>query len=121
MAKIERTYTIPLRKSWRKAPSYKRAKRAVTAVQRFIKKHMKSDDVKIGRNLNKKIWERGIKNPPHKIKVNLVKEESFSKAEEREIISKIREASGLKVRINILPKIPKSLSGKRRIILSNLP
>jgi hypothetical protein len=36
---------------------------------------MKSDNIKVGTNLNMKIWERGIKSPPHKIKVSAVKED----------------------------------------------
>jgi large subunit ribosomal protein L31e len=71
----ERTYIIPLRKEWLKNPKYKRAKKAIRAIQEFLAKHMKSDNVKIGNNLNLKIWEHGIKNPPHKIKVSVVKED----------------------------------------------
>ncbi|MAF34852.1 hypothetical protein CMO91_03320 [Candidatus Woesearchaeota archaeon] len=72
---MERTYIIPLRKEWLKAPRYKRAKKAVTALKEFIQRHMKSETVKIGKKLNHALWERGIKNPPHKIKVNCKKEE----------------------------------------------
>lgn len=70
---LERTYNIPLRKEWLKVPRYKRAKKAVKAVKEFLMKHMKSEEVKVGKNLNLKVWERGIKNPPHHIKVNAVK------------------------------------------------
>lgn len=72
---LERTYIIPLRKEWLKAPKYKRAKKAMTAVKEFLAKHMKSDNVKIGTNLNMKLWERGIKSPPHKLKVSVIKED----------------------------------------------
>jgi len=73
--KIERVYNIPLRKAWLKSPPYKRAKRAVSEVRIFLTKHMKSDNVKLGRMLNMKIWEHSIKNPPHHIKVNVIKYE----------------------------------------------
>jgi large subunit ribosomal protein L31e len=72
---LERTYIIPLRKEWLKAPKYKRAKKAMSAVKEFLAKHMKSDNIKIGTNLNMKLWERGIKSPPHKIKVSVTKED----------------------------------------------
>ncbi len=78
MAKIERVYIIPLRRKFQTAPMYRRAKRAVNALREFLMKHMKVDDpskVKIGRNLNLKIWEKGIKNPPAKVKVNVVKDD----------------------------------------------
>lgn len=72
---LERTYTIPLRREFQKAPKYKRAKKAVTAVREFMQKHMKSKNILIGPKLNLKIWERGIKNPPHHIKVVAIKDE----------------------------------------------
>jgi len=73
MTKIERVYNIPIRKEWLRAPSYKRAKRAIDAVRAFLKKHMKSENVKLGRMLNMNVWERGIKRPPHHVKVTAVK------------------------------------------------
>lgn len=76
MAKRERTYNIPIRKEFRNAPLHKRADRAVTAVQDFLKRHMKSDEVKLGQGLNQKIWERGMRNPPHHVKVTAIKDEN---------------------------------------------
>ena len=72
---LERTYNVPLRKEYQKAPMYKRAKKAVTALREFVEKNMKSDNVLIGPRLNLKIWERGIKNPPHHVKVTAIKED----------------------------------------------
>jgi len=72
---LERVYNIPLRKEFQKAPRYKRAKKAVNALRNFLKKHMKSEDIKIGKQLNLKIWKHGIKNPPHHVKVNAVKDD----------------------------------------------
>ena len=34
---------------------------------------MKSEDVKLGKKLNDAIWQRGITNPPHKVKVTATK------------------------------------------------
>ena len=72
---IERTYNVPLRKEFQKAPRYKRAKKAITALKQFLAKHMKTDEVKIGRNLNEFIWNQGIKNPPHHVKVTVIKDD----------------------------------------------
>ena len=47
-----RTYTVPLRKEWLKVPKYKRAKKAVTALKQFLVKHMKSENVKLGKYVN---------------------------------------------------------------------
>jgi large subunit ribosomal protein L31e len=66
----QKEYNIPLRKEFLKVPKYKRAKKAVTAIKEFLKKHMKKDDIKIGPKLNDNVWEKGIKNPPHHVKVS---------------------------------------------------
>lgn len=71
---VERTYNIPLRKGFQKAPKYKRAKKAISVLNKFLQRHMKSKDIKIGRYLNEKIWERGMKSPPHHVKVNVTKD-----------------------------------------------
>ncbi|MBI5872305.1 60S ribosomal protein L31 [archaeon] len=68
-------YIIPLRKEWLKVPIYKRTRYAVHSIRRFISKHLKVDDVRICKELNLKIWERGNRHPPHKIKVTAVIEE----------------------------------------------
>ena len=72
---IERTYNVPLRREFLKSPRYRRAKKAVSALIRFIQRHMKSEEVYIGRRLNEKIWERGMKNPPHHVNIAVVKED----------------------------------------------
>ena len=73
---LERVYNVPLRREWLKSPKYKRAKKAITALKEFIIKHMKSEDVKIGKHANLEIWKHGIKNPPHHIKIKAVKDKS---------------------------------------------
>ncbi len=81
---LERTYNVPLRKGFQKAPDYKRAKKATVVLREFIKRHMKAslEDIRIGKYLNNKIWERGIKNPPHHVKIDVVKfDDGIVKAE----------------------------------------
>jgi len=70
---LERTYVIPLRMETLKAPHYRKAKKAVTAIRQFIAKHMKSKDMRFGRYLSLKLWEHGIQNPPNKVKVIALK------------------------------------------------
>jgi ribosomal protein L31E len=69
---LERTYNVPLRREWLKVARYMRAKKASIALRQFLARHMKGE-VKIGLHLNKKLWEHGIKNPPHHIKVTAIK------------------------------------------------
>jgi len=78
----ERTYIIPLRQAVLNAPKYKRAKKAVNATKAFLSKHMKTDEVKLGKHLNEEIWKNGIKNPPGKVKITVFKDkEGVAKAE----------------------------------------
>ncbi|TSC61021.1 MAG: large subunit ribosomal protein L31e [Parcubacteria group bacterium Gr01-1014_107] len=69
-----------MRKAWRKAPIYKRSKRAVSAVRAFLTRHMKAEEVKIGKELNEKIFSRGYKKPPHKIQITAVKDGNIVRA-----------------------------------------
>ncbi|MFP4111756.1 MAG: 50S ribosomal protein L31e [Candidatus Woesearchaeota archaeon] len=78
MAVIEREYNIPLRREFQKVPIYKKSKKASTAVREFLVKHMKSENIKIGNHLNEKIWENGIRNPPHHVLVKVTKNEDGS-------------------------------------------
>ncbi len=71
---IERTYNVPLRKEFLKVPKHKRAKKAVAALKQFVVKHMKSENIKIGYYVNQEIWKRGIKSPPHHVKINVTKD-----------------------------------------------
>ena len=72
---LERVYIIPLRRETLKVPNFRKANKAAKTVREFISKHMKSDEVMLGRYLNMKIWEHGAKNPPHHVKVNATKDD----------------------------------------------
>ncbi len=71
-AEKEQIYIIPLRDT-KRAPKWKRAKVAVKDVRTYLQKHMKSDDVKLDRTINEKIWECGSQKPPSKIRVRAIK------------------------------------------------
>ncbi|MEK6938664.1 MAG: 50S ribosomal protein L31e [Nanoarchaeota archaeon] len=79
---LERTYNVPLRKGYQKAPNWKRTNKAVNTLKEFLIRHMKSENVKIGKELNDKLWLHGIKNPPHHVKITVTKyEKGLVKAE----------------------------------------
>jgi large subunit ribosomal protein L31e len=69
----ERTYTIPLRKVWG-PPRGKRTPRAARLLRAFVKRHMKAENVEISNEVNEELWARGIRKPPRKITVRLVKD-----------------------------------------------
>ena len=74
----ERIYVIPLRAATQKAKRKKRTPRAVKTVREFLKRHMKSENVKIGEDLNRKLWERGIVKTLPRIRVKAVKQDDGS-------------------------------------------
>ncbi len=75
---LEREYIINLRREISKAPRYRKAKKAISAIRKFLVRHMRVQDrdvklVKIERWLNEEIWRRGIRNPPTKVKIKAMK------------------------------------------------
>ncbi len=70
----ERIYTVPLGRAW-VAPRYRRAEKAITVLRRFVQRHMKPRSIIIDPTVNEAIWERGITNPPRKIRVKLSKDD----------------------------------------------
>src|SRR3989344_4816782 len=72
---LERIYSIPLRRETLKVPPFRKANKAVKTIKEFISKHMKSENVVIGKYLNLNIWKHGAKNPPHHVKVNVTKDD----------------------------------------------
>jgi len=73
MTELKREYVVPLRKKSRFAPKWRRSKKAVSVLKEFIEKHMKTDNVLVCRELNEKLWEHGIQNPPSKVTVIALK------------------------------------------------
>jgi len=81
----ERFYTIPLAKAWIKQPK-KRAPRAMHMIREFLTKHMKLEmrveeeeekelpTLVISKEVNEKVWSRGIEKPPRKIRVRAAKD-----------------------------------------------
>ena len=93
--KIEREYIIPLRERGRSVPRYKKTPKAVKTVKEFLVRHMKIRDrdlnkIKIDRFVNEALWFRGIKNPPHKIKVKAIKQGDIVRVELVDIPEKLK-------------------------------
>ena len=108
---VERTYTIPLRREWLKSPRYRRAKKAVTAVKQFLTKHMKSEDIRLGKHLNEELWKHGIKNPPCKIKVNVIKDDKD--VVRAELFGKKIELEKKEEKKGITGKLKEKITGKK--------
>ena len=69
----ERVYTVPLWIKLRRTRGLTRAKKAAKFLREFVAKHMKNPNVKISTKVNEQIWARGIRNPPRRITVRVVR------------------------------------------------
>jgi len=70
----EKYLTLNLRKLLVKKQNWRRSESAIFILKRLLKRHLKTDKIKISTALNNLIWKRGIKSPKTKIKVKAVKE-----------------------------------------------
>ena len=71
----ERVYIVPLYKAFRYKRGLHRAKKAVKFLRSFMERHMKDPNIRISEEVNELIWSRGIRNPPRRIKVRVVRTE----------------------------------------------
>ena len=127
---VEREYVIPLREKVRAVPRYKRTPKAVKTIKEFLVRHMRVRDrdlkkVKIDKHLNELLWFRGIKRPPHKIKVKAIKEGEIVRVEAVELIDrikfkKIREEKFEKHALDVLEK-KKTMMQKAKESLQTKP
>ena len=71
----ERIYVVPLYKAFRYKRGLHRAKKAVKFLRSFMERHMKDPNIRISEEVNEMIWSRGMRNPPRRIKVRVVRTE----------------------------------------------
>ena len=95
LTKIEKEYTIPLREKVRSVPRYKKTNKAVRTIKEFLARHMKVYDrdlnkIKIDKYLNEYLWFRGIRNPPHKVKIKATREGEIVRVELLEFPEKLK-------------------------------
>ena len=67
---LERIHTINLGKVLLSQPQH-RATRALNMIREFSRRHMKTEAIKIDEDLARKIWARGARSPPRKIRVRM--------------------------------------------------
>ncbi|EGS19288.1 60S ribosomal protein eL31 [Thermochaetoides thermophila DSM 1495] len=68
---VAREYTIHLHKRLHGVTFKKRAPRAIKEIKKFAQKAMGTSDVRLDPQLNKKVWEQGIKGVPFRIRVRI--------------------------------------------------
>ncbi|KIM98010.1 hypothetical protein OIDMADRAFT_20336 [Oidiodendron maius Zn] len=68
---VAREYTIHLHKRLHGVTFKKRAPRAIKEIKAFATKAMGTSDVRLDPQLNKKVWEAGIKGVPFRLRVRI--------------------------------------------------
>ena len=66
---------VPLRKAWN-ITRFKRAPRAIQIIRDEVIRHLKvlpEEEIYIDPSVIEKIWERGIENPPRKIRLTVIR------------------------------------------------
>jgi len=68
---VVREYTINLRRGFINVSRFKKAKRAINEIKKFVLRHTKCKEVWISPEVNQVVWKRGIRKPPAKIRVKV--------------------------------------------------
>jgi large subunit ribosomal protein L31e len=71
---MEKVYVIPLRRAFLASRTH-RASKAIKVVREFLIRHLKSEDIRLGKSINEAVWARGIQKVPRKIRVHADKNE----------------------------------------------
>ena len=82
----EKIYTINLSKKVSKAAKWEKSKKSVYFVRDFLKRHMKGDEIKIGKSITELIWKGGNQNPPRKIRIKAIETEEGEGDEKKKVI-----------------------------------
>lgn len=77
----EKIITINIREKLLKTPKWRRADQAAKIFRKVLEKRVKTK-IKLSRNLNEKIWAKGMVKPASKLRIRIVKiDEKNSRAE----------------------------------------
>lgn len=83
---VEKIYTINLKKATIKTPRWEKAKKSMSFIREFLKRHMKADEIRIGKSITEKVWMYGGKKIPNKIRIKALETEEGKKEEKKKVI-----------------------------------
>ncbi|RAO68959.1 uncharacterized protein BHQ10_004971 [Talaromyces amestolkiae] len=97
---VSREYTIHLHKRVHGVSFKKRAPRAVKEIRAFATQAMGTKDVRLDPQLNKKVWEAGIKGVPFRLRVRISRKRNDEEGAKEKLYSyvqavNVKEAKGL--------------------------
>ncbi|KAK3074798.1 60S ribosomal protein L31B [Teratosphaeriaceae sp. CCFEE 6253] len=87
---VAREYTIHLHKHVHGVTFKKRAPRAIKAIRMFAAKAMGTTDVRLDPQLNKKVWESGIKGVPFRLRVRISRKRNDEEGAKEKLYSYVQ-------------------------------
>ncbi|KAL2812506.1 ribosomal protein L31e-domain-containing protein [Aspergillus granulosus] len=97
---VTREYTINLHKRTHGVSFKKRAPRAIKEIRAFAERAMGTTDVRLDPQLNKKVWEAGIKGVPFRLRVRISRKRNDEEGAKEKLYSYVQA-------VNV--KVPKGL------------
>ncbi|KAK0508989.1 hypothetical protein JMJ35_008360 [Cladonia borealis] len=87
---VAREYTIHLHKRVHGVSFKKRAPRAIKEIREFAVKAMGTKDVRLDPQLNKKVWEAGIKGVPYRLRVRISRKRNDEEGAKEKLYSYVQ-------------------------------
>ncbi|KAK3626909.1 60S ribosomal protein L31B [Elasticomyces elasticus] len=87
---VAREYTIHLHKHVHGVSFKKRAPKAIKAIREFAAKAMGTTDVRLDPQLNKKVWESGIKGVPFRLRVRVSRKRNDEEGAKEKLYSYVQ-------------------------------
>ncbi|KAE8448564.1 60S ribosomal protein L31 [Mollisiaceae sp. DMI_Dod_QoI] len=97
---VAREYTIHLHKRLHGVTFKKRAPKAIKEIKSFATKSMGTSDVRLDPQLNKKVWESGVKGVPYRLRVRISRKRNDEENAREKLYSyvqavNVKDAKGL--------------------------
>ncbi|GAM82845.1 hypothetical protein ANO11243_008310 [Dothideomycetidae sp. 11243] len=87
---VAREYTIHLHKRVHGVTFKKRAPRAIKEIRAFATKAMGTHDVRLDPQLNKKVWEAGVKGVPFRLRVRISRKRNDEEGAKEKLYSYVQ-------------------------------
>ncbi|KAJ5917962.1 Carbon-nitrogen hydrolase [Penicillium verhagenii] len=87
---VSREYTINLHRRCHGVSFKKRAPRAIKEIRAFAEQAMGTKDVRVDPQLNKKVWEAGIKGVPFRLRVRISRKRNDEEGAEERLYSHVQ-------------------------------
>ncbi|CAI4219352.1 unnamed protein product [Parascedosporium putredinis] len=87
---VAREYTIHLHKRLHGVSFKKRAPRAIKEIRKFAQLQMGTVDVRVDPQLNKKVWECGVKGVPYRLRVRISRKRNDEEGAKEKLYSYVQ-------------------------------